>query len=94
MIDSYASIVLERLPKIIPKRELSNFADVQRPECIRIAHTQHRTIAGSRLRLKQSIGSINIDDADAVDDYLQEPRMAVGFVSDESLGNRLNRMSR
>ena len=27
-----------------------------------------------------------IGDADAFDDYLQEPRMAVGIVSDESLG--------
>jgi hypothetical protein len=53
--DSYASIVLERLPKIIPKREVSYFAHVQRPERICIAQTQHRTISGSRLRLKQSI---------------------------------------
>ena len=55
MIDSYATIVLERLPKVIPKREVSTFARVQRPERIRIAHSQHRTIAGSRLGLKQSI---------------------------------------
>ena len=55
MIDSYASIVLERLPKVIPKCEVSYFADVQRPERIRVTQTQHRTIAGSRLRLKQSI---------------------------------------
>jgi hypothetical protein len=40
VIDSYASIVLKRLPKVIPKREVSNFAHLQRPERIRIAHTQ------------------------------------------------------
>ena len=55
MIDSYASIVLERLPKVILKREASHFAHVQRLERIRIAQTKHRAIAGSRLRLKQSI---------------------------------------
>jgi hypothetical protein len=55
VIDSYTSIVLERLPKVIPKCEMSDFAHVQRAERIRIATTQHRTIAGSRLRLKQSI---------------------------------------
>ena len=54
MIDSYAPIVLERLPKVIPKCEVSYFAHVQRPERIRIAQTQDRTISGSRLRLKQT----------------------------------------
>src|SRR5208283_408707 len=41
-----------------------------------------------------AIGNINIDDAKVPDDYLQEPRMTVGLVSDESLSNRLHRMSR
>lgn len=35
-----------------------------------------------------AIGKVNIDDADALGDYLQEPRMAVGIVADESLCNR------
>jgi hypothetical protein len=56
VIDSYTSIVFERLPEVIPKCEMSYFARVQWPERIRIANTQHRTIAGSRLRLKHSIG--------------------------------------
>jgi len=34
------------------------------------------------------------DDADALDDYLQEPRMTVTIISDESLNNRRHRMSR
>src|SRR5215470_8324885 len=55
MVDSYTSIVLKRLPKVIPKCEVSYFAHVQRPERIRVANTQHRTIAVSRLRLKQGI---------------------------------------
>src|SRR5208283_4315827 len=41
-----------------------------------------------------AIGKINIDDADAVDNCLQEPRMAIGIISDESLSNRLHRISR
>ena len=41
-----------------------------------------------------AIGKIDIDDADVPDDYLQEPRMTVGIVSDERFSNRLHRMSR
>ena len=35
------------------------------------------------------IGSIGVDDPDVPDDYLQEPRMSIGVVSDESLSNDL-----
>jgi hypothetical protein len=42
VIDSYTSIVLERLPKVIPKCEMSYFARVKRSERIRVTHTQHR----------------------------------------------------
>jgi hypothetical protein len=46
VIDSYTSIVLERLPKVIPKCEMSYFAHVQRPERIRILSKCRSSLSG------------------------------------------------
>src|ERR1700730_13854030 len=55
MIDSYAAIMFECLPEIVPERELPSYTGVKRPEGIDVAEFEHGPIACTRFRLKQCI---------------------------------------
>lgn len=55
MVDADAAIICEGLPEIIPKRELADFARMQRSECIRISETKHGPVACPGFRLKQRV---------------------------------------
>jgi hypothetical protein len=55
VIDSYAAVMLERLPEVVPKRELAAYPRMQRPERVGVAELKHRSIASARLRLKERI---------------------------------------
>ena len=55
MVDANASIMFERLPKVIPKSELAALARMQRPERVRVAETEQRPVPRPRLRLEERV---------------------------------------
>jgi len=55
VIDSNAAVMFERLPEVVPERELASYSGMQRPERVGEAEFEHRPIAGTRLWLKECI---------------------------------------
>jgi hypothetical protein len=55
MIDANTTIVVKRLPEIIPEGELSLETRMQRPKCVDVAKFENTAILGPWLGLKERI---------------------------------------
>jgi len=55
VIDSNAAVMFERLPEVVPERELASYSGMQRPERVGEAEFEHRPIESvTELPFKQA----------------------------------------